>query len=297
MKKQKKTDLRTSKKIIVFYDNDHDGFGAAWVAWRVFGSKALYILGKRDVTSSQLCAFGATNAIVYFLDFCPNNKALQFAQRVAHRVIVIDHHETVADIVKSLSGSVYSLKHSACVLTWKYFYKSKRVPRILRHIEDVDLWKWKMPGTRELLASLSWRFDFRHWDVLARIIENPGARKQHVKTGKAMLVYEEEILERMSEEADRVLLGGCLAFAVNGPRHFNSLLGSYLLHLDKHIHVGIVFYFVERCKYIRFSLRSDGRVDVGRLAEKFGGGGRHDTAAFQTDARKPLPFKFIKKNG
>jgi oligoribonuclease NrnB/cAMP/cGMP phosphodiesterase (DHH superfamily) len=281
------------KKIFVFYDHDHDGFGAAWAAWRKYGARALYLSGKHDMTVRALRAMNIAGASVFFLDFCPSQEILEFSHKIAGHMVIIDHHKTVAARVLSFAGSVYSSRHSACVLAWKHFHPGESVPRILRHVEDIDLWKLTMPGSRELFASLSWRFEFRHWNVIAKLIENRKTRAAYIRKGKSMVAYEDETVARIAECADRVMLGGYRAFAVNWAQCFSSLLGHYLLGLDKRVHVGIVFYFVERCKRIRFSLRSDGSVDVGKLAQRFGGGGHKESAAFERDARKPLPFKLI----
>ena len=290
-----KGDKKVKGKVIVFYDNDPDGFGAAWAAWKKFGNQAFYFPEKHSMRSSALRNIDITDSIVYFLDFCPNPAPFESITKKAKQVVVIDHHGTVASVVKSTPGCIYSLRNSACILLWKYFHKNKKVPRILKHVEDVDLWKYRIPGTRELFVSLSWKFNFRHWNTIARIIENTGTRNRYIRKGRIIIGYQNELVARMSDEAERVRLGGHTAFAVNGSRYFNSLVGNHLLRLDKRIHVGIVFYFVDKNKYIRFSLRSDGKVDVGKIAHKLGGGGHERSAAFQWPSHKPLPFKTIKQ--
>ena len=72
---------------------------------------------------------------------------------------------------------------------------------------------------------------------------------------------------------------------------FVSEIGSELV--KKLPPIGIIW--SQRKDKIVVSLRSNGKVDVSKLAKKFGGGGHKASAAFRLDLNQKLPWKIIKK--
>ena len=58
------------KNIILYHKGCSDGFGAAWSAWKKFGSKAQYIAVKYDEEPPK----NLSGKTVYILDFCYSMK-------------------------------------------------------------------------------------------------------------------------------------------------------------------------------------------------------------------------------
>ncbi|MFI5305659.1 MAG: phosphoesterase, partial [Nitrospiria bacterium] len=49
-------------------------------------------------------------------------------------------------------------------LAWEFFYPALPVPKMILYIQDKDLWKWKLPMSREVSAALhAESYDFRKW--------------------------------------------------------------------------------------------------------------------------------------
>ena len=81
---------QTSKKIIVFYHDDLDGFTGAWAAWKKLKDKAEYIKLGYD-TKNYDFIFQLEDKDIYMIDYSLNEREmLRLAQK--NKVILIDHH-------------------------------------------------------------------------------------------------------------------------------------------------------------------------------------------------------------
>lgn len=274
------------KNIVVLYHADcPDGFGAAWAAWKKFGNKADYLA----VFHQQPAPKGLKNKKIYLVDFCYPISEMEKLKKEAVSVVVIDHHITANSAIKIADDYLYKNNNSGSVLSWRYFYPKKPVPKLLLHIEDVDLWRFKLPFTRELTGLLeSFDFDFRIWNKIAANLNNPKKFKESVRDGKTILRYQKEILNHLLRQADKVKFNGYEVLAVNSPV-FNSELGHFLSR--KKPPFGIVWYRNNHKNF--FSLRADGKIDVAKIAKKYGGGGHKSAAGFCLDIKKGLPWKYI----
>ena len=81
-------------------------------------------------------------------------------------VIIIDHHKSAYKNIESLIDNkrlivYFDNNHSGATLAWNYFLKEKSIPKIFQHIEDIDLWNFRLQNTREIAAALKiYKFDF-----------------------------------------------------------------------------------------------------------------------------------------
>jgi len=185
---------------------------------------------------------------------------------------------------------VYALDHSGAAIAWKYFHPKKKLPELLRHIEDIDLWKFKLPDTRELLSFLQLAdYDFKIWDKIARDIQNPKRKKGYLAKGGLILFYERKLVDRLVLKATPVKFAGYKTLAVNSPI-LQSEIGNALT--KKMPPIGIVW--SEKEGGIRVSLRSNGKADVSKIAVKYGGGGHKAAAGFSFPAGGKFPWTHIK---
>ncbi len=294
MKTRRKAFLKEKKKIIVFYHDDHDGFGAAWAAWKKFKNSARYIPIDHPTHFQDIKKYHLPGTEIYFLDICLDKEDMECVRKIASRVIVIDHHISKKDVVASFPGSVFNIGHSGAFLAWKYFHKNQVVPRLVLYVQDADIWAWKLRGTEALFVALPWTFKFNHWNKLVRILENKRLVVKYIRIGTIMLRYKTQIIDAIIDDADEVRIGNISAFAVNAPSIIHSEVGNALTKKSKRVHVGIPFRVMNHGASLYISLRSDGIVDVSKIAQKYGGGGHKKAAAFAWPLRKPLPFKFVK---
>lgn len=275
-----------SKKIAVIYHAScPDGFGAAWAAWKKFGSRADYY----PVAHSEK-PLSLRGKEVYFLDLAYKPEAMRLVLKEAAKVVVVDHHVSAEASVKLAQEYVYDLDHSGSVLAWKYFHPGKPLPRLLAHIEDEDLWKFKLPQTTAVNARLELlNFNFKELDKAVRDFEKPALRKKFIAEGKLLGAYRTRMVRRLIEEnAVPVRFLGYRIFAINAARPFTSEIGNALCKMRP----PLAIVWQEKKKNLAVSLRSDGTVDVAKIAERFGGGGHKAAAAFNLPAGSKKPWTY-----
>jgi len=157
----------------------------------------------------------------------------------------------------------------------------------------MDLWTWNLPRAREITAALdSYPRNFKVWNRLSGLLETPAKRKEVVRQGTVLIRHEEKILHNLLESyAELIEFENCRVLALNTPI-FSSRVANELAR--KRPPFGVVWY--RKNDVWKISLRSIGRFDVSKIAEKYGGGGHRNAAGFQVSRGRNLPWKFIKNN-
>ena len=272
------------KPIVILYHSDcTDGFGGAWAAWKKFGSRAEYIPIKHQMPPPD----GLTGKTIYLIDIVYPPEVMQVLTQ-ENRVVVIDHHKTAKESVAVAHDSLYDLSHSGAVLAWQYFHGGKRVPRLLLHVEDGDLWRFALPGTQEILASIDpFPKNFSVWNKLEREIGTALGRARHKARGKVILEYEESQMQDIVRTAEKGRFHGHHVMIVNTP-FLESKIGHALL--SKEFPVAIVWRRVSGL--IRVSLRSLPSVDVSELAALHDGGGHPRAAGFRMPVTEKFPWQY-----
>jgi uncharacterized protein len=271
----------TKDIVVLYHGNCTDGFSAAWAAWKKFGDAAEYIA----MPYKSLPPDGLAGKEVYILDYYfPEEITKQLISK-NRKVIGIDHHLTGEAISKMIGEGLFDLNHSGSVLVWQYFYPDKQVPKLLTHVEDMDLWRFNLPNTREVIAFLdSQPNEFEIWNDAVELAENNF--EDLLNKGKIIFNYQQIVIDNIYNNAEEVNFKGHQAYAINSPV-FISQLGN---KLDEKGEIGIVWSENERG--IRYSLRSRGDLNVAEIAEQFPQGGGHKNAAgFILDKNLPHPWE------
>lgn len=270
--------------VVLYHADCLDGFSAAWAAWKKLKDKAVYIPvppNNREVPAI------AEGKLVYTLDCSfPADTILAIKKRVA-ALVVIDHHISNKKAATRATDSLFDITHSGAVLAWKYFHGRARVPQLLRHVEDQDLWHFRLAHTREVTAALSlYDMNMRTWDVLVHDMEKPARAKKYIFEGDVLLRQMHRRVGRMVAHAEQIEFEGYQCLMVNSPS-LTSEVGHALV--QKGSPVAIVW--SRRDNKIYVSLRSNGKVDVAKLAERYGGGGHKAAAGFSFEVHNFLQFK------
>ncbi len=279
------------KKIVIFYHKKcSDGFGAAWAAWRLFGNRAEY--RGAEYNNSFLLAKGIKGKEVYFLDFTYPPKIMAEIVKKAAKTVVIDHHITAKESVEMADDYLYDINHSGAVLSWKYFHPRKPVPLLLRYIEDMDIWKWRLPSSEPIVVYIgAYDLDFRSWNKLAVEMEKSEKRKKIIEQGKILIKYRDLLVERAIDRAELVSFEGRKVLAVNySDRELASYIGNKLA--KKHPPFAIIWFAKNDNLFV--SLRSVKKFDVAKIAKKYGGGGHRAAAAFCLPIKISFPWKKTK---
>ena len=103
-----------------------------------------------------------------------------------------------------------------------------------------------------------------------------------------MLKYENAKIEKIIEKADRALFQGRQALVVNSPI-LKSAVGNALLKRG----VSLAIVWRREGNKIYVSLRSTDKIDVSKLAQRYGGGGHKRAAGFTYPAGVKLPWRYL----
>ena len=169
----------------------------------------------------------------------------------------------------------FDMSRSGCVLAWQYFFHDLKPPKILLHIEDRDLWHFKLDGTREITTALYERMPITFAEIGALDLA------ELLAVGRIQVEQFAGMVQRLAKSAHSVTVAGRVGLAVNAPSLFSSDLGHVLA--EKSGTFGMTYQYDGRKQQWTFSLRSIGDYDVGHLALSFGGGGHRNAAGFALD--------------
>lgn len=265
------------KNLCIYHGNCADGFGAAWVTSRHSGLPFEFYAGRYQAPPPWDLIDGAN---VYLVDFSyKHDVMLQILSRAA-TVVLIDHHKSALEDLGSLMtsdrrlGHSCSLDHSGAMLTWKYWKGAAEPPALVRHIEDRDLWRFHLPGTREIQAAVfSYPYDFDVWDdLMAMPVET--LRQQGEAINRKHMKDVRELVEGYSYMR---FMNGVNVPWLNCPYFHSSEAGNIMA---RGMPFAVCYYDGPDGR--NFSLRStDEGVDVSVVAMGYGGGGHRNAAGFR----------------
>jgi len=281
------------KALCIYHRGCADGFGAAWAVHRALGDRVEFHPGVYGASPPDV-----TGRPVVLVDFSYNRPVMEGLCLAASSILVLDHHRTAADELDGLEQWVISqgvaatvqidMDRSGAVLAWEHFHPGQPIPRLLQHVQDRDLWRFALPGTREILACVfSYPFVFDHWDALANEIDRDPAAI--LVEGRAIeRKHHRDIAELLATSTRPMIIGGYRVPIANLPYTLASDAGNALC-------VGNGFgppppfagIYYDRHGGRVFSLRSSGDFDVSVIAQSYGGGGHKNAAGFT----KPLGWE------
>ena len=279
------------KKITILYHaNCPDGFSAAWAAWKKLKTKANYLPVEHQTPPPQ----GLEGKTLYMLDFTYSLEIIKELVKKNKKIVIIDHHTAAYRAIQKFwrfglqnIEMIAENENSGAVLAWKYFHPKKPLPAIAKYVEDGDLWKFHLPNAKEIIAVIDdENHNFKDWEALAKKLEKPKTRKEIIKDGSIILEHKKRTIGRLVSKSKEVKFHGHKAKVVNSPI-FPSEIGNELVHQGADI--GIIWY--DDGRKFKVSLRSDGSVNVAKIAEKYGGGGHKPAASFRIIGNHKLPWE------
>jgi hypothetical protein len=313
-----------NKTLCIYHGNCQDGFGAAWAV--------RYALGMDNVEFHpgvyQDAPPDVTGRDVILVDFSYKRPVLDAMAQVARSIVIVDHHksaqEDLAPFTVELCGSArfvwadvpgviadlvelgrppivahFDMERSGAGMAWDCFVDEPRLP-LINHIEDRDLWRFKLPKTREIAAALfSYPYHFELWDGLmqpARLdtlaIEGEAIERKH----------HQDIANTLPIVRREMVIGGYLVPVANLPFTMTSDAGHALCEYYDRGLAGSCLPPFAACYWDTpqgrvFSLRSrDDGMDVSTIAKQYGGGGHARASGFRAaigwegDPQRPTRF-------
>jgi len=261
---------------IIYHANCPDGFTAAWAAWKRYGDIPVYLSANYgdDLPGQEQLGHDLDQADhILILDFSwPRARLEDLARRVGS-VRVLDHHATAQEALRDLPWATFDMNRSGAGITWDDLHESPR-PRLIDYIEDRDLWRFKLTGSREVSQWVrSWPFNFETWDRLQlRLWQDLDGV---IDEGKSLLRFQDQQVAYMADRFRWAEIGGHRVPVANATCFFSEV-GEELCH--RHPEAPFAAYYMDRGDGKRqWGARSLG-FDCSVVAKALGGGG-HPTAA------------------
>lgn len=252
----------------LYHASCNDGFAAALAVWQNYGNTFEYLPVQYNCPIPSI-----EGNILFIVDFSFPKSMMIDLERRFNSLVMIDHHD-LKDIWEPKEGNefIYDPNHSGAVLTYQYLNPGKEVPLFFQYIEDRDLWKWQLRGSREFSAGLDLvEKDFELWD---EIVENEDLLIDSVMTsGGVVLKFINQKVKSLAEKAVILKDKDELIFARVNSSLFQSEIGEYLCGRKDIDYADIYFIVDSEPRRIVHSLRSNGRANVTDIAKSFGGGG------------------------
>jgi len=246
-------------------------------------------------------------SIVYIVDFSFDKEILLSLKDRMYHVVVLDHHKTaqekLADIIgKSEDGKlevIFDMDKCGASLTYDYFIQVKTLaqaanPHInpgqeatigyftkkyVKFVEDRDLWKWELPGSKEFSAAL---FSYpKDVETYMKLVSGNRdyAPSALIQQGKAILRYQNTLVESLVRKTSLTTIDDYEIPAVNSP-FLQSEICARLLEEYPESKFSCCFFITEDGDKV-YSLRSRPDFDCSEVAKARGGGGHAQACGFK----------------
>lgn len=269
------------RPLVIYHGNCADGFSGAWCFWRKYGDGADYF-----AASYQKDPPDVTGRVVYLVDFSYKRDVVKAMIQSALSVTLVDHHKTALEDLDGLPGLfMYTdLERSGATLAWDFLFPGENRPLLLGHVEDRDLWRFRLPGTREIQAVMfSHEYSFELWD---RMMAADRAELTQMTVAGAAIErkHHKDIAELLKTCKRRMVIGGHDVPVANMPGTMASDAGHILAQGERFAAI-----YWDTADGRKFSLRAaDDGDDVAEIAKAYGGGGHAKAAGFTVPRDHPL---------
>ena len=266
--------------LLIYHENCADGFGAALATHlltndRVAGNKVKYLPAQYGSPAPD--TGGATEIVITDFSY-PLETMLELHRRHPGKVTLLDHHRTA---LEQLAGKIppnytFDLHRSGARLAWDYWATrlgkpATPRPPLIDYVEDRDLWKWRLPYSREVSAALRNKpYELTVWIELTI--------PQLIKEGAEELEAQRLETKRLADTVQLVNLAGHRIPAVQTDNLMSDVCHELLKRFPK-APFAAAWHITEEGQE-KWSLRSRPEFDVSRIAGGFGGGGHAQAAGF-----------------
>lgn len=259
----------------IYHANCCDGMGAAWIVRKALGNDVDFIPATYQEEPPEVAGKD-----VIIVDFSYKRDVMADMAEEATSITVIDHHKTAEAELSPLLAigvvdGIFDMEKSGAMLAWEWFFPHTEPPTLIHHIQDRDLWRFELEGTKEIQASLySYPMEFDVWDQLMKM-DLAELRKEGEAINRAHMKNINGLVEYLVQ---RQIIAGYEVPVLNCNYMFASDAGNIMANGEP---FSATYYDTQENR--KYSLRSskDGGIDVSAIAAKFGGGGHKNAAGFK----------------
>lgn len=271
--------------LCIYHHGCADGVAAAW-AIREFCLERQYDIAFHPGIYGEAPP-DVTDRDVILVDFSYKRPVLLQMAEQARSMLVIDHHKTAQNDLIDLPVNVdliFDMERSGAMLAWQQFHPDRPAPQLFEHIQDRDLWRFKLSGTREITAAV-YSYELNPETFGELVFAGCG---RLLNEGRPIIRKQQNDIAAIVRDATRSMTFGTYRVpAANVPWMYASDVAG---ELAKGQPFACTYY--DDATGRRFSLRSapDG-IDVSQIAEAFGGGGHKHAAGFRMTREQALDFE------
>lgn len=259
--------------LCIYHKNCLDGFTGAWVVNRACEGEVDFFPGVYQEDPPDV-----RDRDVIFVDFSYKRPVMQKILDEATSVVIIDHHASAITDLDGLpfADSLLNVDRSGAMLAWNFYFAGEDPPLFIKYVQDRDLWKWELPDSKEVSASMfTYPYDFAYFDWFA-LMDSDGI-KALADEGRALHRKQMKDIDELIRSNKRsMVIGGHTVPVANIP----YLMASEACNIMAE---GVKFAasYSDTSRGRAFSLRSreDG-IDVSEVAKLYGGGGHKHAAGF-----------------
>lgn len=272
--------------LCIYHANCADGFAAAWVVWDYFN-------GEVDLHPASYgeAPPDCEDRNVIMVDFSYKRPVLGVIAQQANSLLVIDHHKTAAEDLTDFDVGdtriVFDMDKSGAMLTWEWYHSGRLrlPPLLLQHIQDRDLWRFEIAGSREVhLGLMAEPMTMSRWHAL--MCGGSHARDRLADAGRSIKAHQDRcIADAIRDGRHMLVIGGVEVPAITGPYQWSSEAGN-ILAVDRPF--AACYGRSANGEWV-FSLRSEeAGMDVSMIAAQYGGGGHPHAAGFRVKSLADL---------
>lgn len=262
-----------------------DGTASGYALWKRYGRAGTYVPAAYN-EPPHFHLIRPTDT-VYLLDFCfeYDEMVSLIKERQIGKLIILDHHETREEAIRKIAKQYpkivyngYDVRRSGAMIAWQYFHPGEKIPKLIHHIQDRDLWQFQYEHTAAISMALwSHPQEFETWDCLDY--------NELIRDGQALLRQQKRQIDSLMRYAVQWRrFGEHIIPVINSSVMNSELAHEMILRYPDVPFVGVYMETTDKEGNLmrKWSLRSgeDG-LDVSKIAEQYAGGGHQHAAGMR----------------
>lgn len=283
--------------MIIYHDKCIDGFTSALCSYIYFNSehKIKYVKGSFDMNPPSV-----TNENVLICDFSYNKQIMAQLLVQANKLVILDHHKSAEDDLVDLpiENKIFCSKYSGAFITWKYFFPNDKIPKLIKYVQDNDLWQFKLSNTKQIISYISTLL-FRFQDY-EKLLDDNYLDEIQIIGQKIMDDNDKYVSSKVNEAHILFMQFNDKYYMVPHVQSYKSKsdIGHMINTIYKNIDFCAIYAFNKEKNKTFFSLRSnDNNIDTTIISSQFNGGGHRNSSGFILDnSHKNIPGLVIDKN-
>ena len=248
-----------------------------------------YFLKEKEMLSDAFIK-EMTGKNILMCDFSYKYEQLVQLINVTKSFMILDHHKTSQADLERIPESmkIFDMNRSGAGITWDYFYPDMPIPKFLAHIQDRDIWTYKIPKTHEFIAYFyEQEFNFDLWETYLDEV----TVQQAIEKGTAWLEYQKVLTDKIIRKTSYVIQEinnqYCVVLYCNSSE-LKSDIGNQVFHKYPFGDFSVIWDYDLYKNQTTCSLRStDERIDVSAIAKIYGGGGHRNASGVSFEGMVP----------